>query len=36
MTFVALPMIGLSIIAVGIALLNDKRRERAMAARLEA
>jgi len=36
MTFVALPMIGLSIIAVGIALLNDRRRERAMAARLEA
>ena len=36
MTFVALPMIGLSIIAVGIALLNDRRRERSMAARLEA
>lgn len=36
MTFVALPMIGLSIVAVGIALLNDKRRERAVAARLEA
>lgn len=36
MSFVALPMIGLSIIAVGIALLNDKRRGRALAARLEA
>jgi sec-independent protein translocase protein TatC len=28
MTFVALPMIGLSFLAVGIALLNDRRRER--------
>ena len=36
MTFVALPMIALSFIAVGIALINDKRRERAMAQRLEA
>jgi len=29
MTFVALPMIALSFIAVGIALVNDGRRERA-------
>lgn len=36
MTFVALPMIFLSFIAVGIALVNDKRRERALATRLEA
>jgi sec-independent protein translocase protein TatC len=36
MTFVAIPMIGLSFIAVGIALINDKRRQRAMAQRLEA
>jgi sec-independent protein translocase protein TatC len=35
MTFVALPMIFLSVIAVGIALFNDKRRDRALAARLE-
>ena len=35
MTFVALPMILLSVIAVVVALLNDKRRHRAMEARLE-
>lgn len=34
MTFVALPMIGLSVIAVAIALMNDKRRARAIAARI--
>ena len=28
MTFVALPMIAMSFIAVGIALINDRRRER--------
>ena len=32
MTFVALPMIAMSFIAVGIALLNDRRRERAVEA----
>lgn len=36
MTFVALPMIALSFIAVVIALLNDLRRQRAMEVRLEA
>ena len=36
MTFVALPMIVLSFIAVAIALLNDKRRQRDMEERLEA
>jgi sec-independent protein translocase protein TatC len=32
MTFVALPMIAMSFIAVGIALVNDRRRERAVEA----
>ena len=32
MTFVAVPMIALSFIAVGVALLNDRRRERAVEA----
>jgi sec-independent protein translocase protein TatC len=32
MTFVALPMIAMSFIAVGIALMNDRRRERAVEA----
>lgn len=32
MTFVALPMIAMSFIAVGIALINDRRRERAVEA----
>lgn len=36
MTFVALPMIALSFIAVVIALFNDKRRQRALDVRLEA